>query len=603
MGNVLDEYLVKLGFTTDDKSFEHLSGVLAAAERTTTLHASGMAKRLLEAQGAIVGAFTAVSAAIVGTMDKVAMADQGYRLMGLRMLMTTDSARKMDLITKALGADINQIVWDPELHSRAVLMAQDIDKMSEALGGDFAGKMKGIRDIRFEFSRLEVATKFLGMSFASKLFEKLVPGEAGDKIKNFVTWFEEHIPEIADKLSDYAVPILKQTWAIIQEVGEVLKAAGLAFTNFVGLLSGDSSIQGTAFSFDKMAKAIGHVGEWMTKFFSWIAHAEELLAHFASATSLMLSGKWSEAGKEFKAGLMDLGGGSGAILGALTGSLTAGGVGSVVGGFLGSAGGPLGTAAGATLGGTIGSTLGVPIGALLGYGSGKAREWLMPNEEHETERVPAARGQAPAAVSAQPLQGHADVIAAITAAADKYHVPQSLALAVAQQESRFHQEARSRVGAIGVMQLMPKTAEWLKVNAYDAMENIEGGVKYLSYLLKRYAGDSQKAVAAYNAGQGRVDRAGGIDNLPAETRAYVPSVLHYQRDWSEKLAAMQTPALPAAQPTASNQTTSVDVGGVFITQPNADAYEIRRAVADGVRKGLEKQTRMDLAQLSPAYSG
>jgi hypothetical protein len=301
-----------------------------------------MAKHILEAQGAIVGAFTSISAAIIGTADKVAMSDQGYRLMGEKMLMTTESARKLDLITKALGADLGQIVWDRELHQRAVVLSQDIDRMTAGLGGGFEGKMRGVRDIRFEFSRLEVAAKFLAMSFTGKLFEKLAPGDAGDKIRHWVDWFESEIPHLADKLATKAGPVLKETWHMMKELWEVGKSAGVAFSNFIGLLSGDESIQGTAFSFENVAKAISHIGEWMVKFFDWITHAELLLAHFATATSFLVHGEWGKAGAEFKAGLADLGAGgmgTGAVLGAAIGGVVGGPPGAAVGATIGAGAG------------------------------------------------------------------------------------------------------------------------------------------------------------------------------------------------------------------------------------------------------------------------
>ena len=76
--------------------------------------------------------------------------------------MTTESARKMDMITKSLGASSKEILFDKELHARADQMAQDIDRMAKALGPNFEQNMKGIRDIRFEFSRLGQAIRVSG---------------------------------------------------------------------------------------------------------------------------------------------------------------------------------------------------------------------------------------------------------------------------------------------------------------------------------------------------------------------------------------------------------------------------------------------------------
>ena len=107
----------------------------------------------------------------------------------------------------------------------------------------------------------------------------------------------------------------------------------------------------------------------------------------------------------------------------------------------------------------------------------------------------------------------------------KYKVDPALVAAVIEQESRFRPQAKSRVGARGLMQLMPRTGRWMGArNLNDPEQNIDAGVKYIKYLSERFNGDLNKTIAAYNAGEGNVKRYQGIPPF-RETRTYVRKVL------------------------------------------------------------------------------
>lgn len=106
----------------------------------------------------------------------------------------------------------------------------------------------------------------------------------------------------------------------------------------------------------------------------------------------------------------------------------------------------------------------------------------------------------------------------------RFDLSPSLLEALVWQESRWNENARSPVGAQGLAQLMPGTARYLGVDSRDPFQNLEGGARYLREQLDRFEGDLEKALAAYNAGPGRVERAGGIPNI-RETKQYVAAIM------------------------------------------------------------------------------
>jgi len=112
----------------------------------------------------------------------------------------------------------------------------------------------------------------------------------------------------------------------------------------------------------------------------------------------------------------------------------------------------------------------------------------------------------------------------IRAAAREHGVDEAIVRAIIHAESAFNPNALSRVGAQGLMQLMPGTARRFGVlDAFNAGQNIQGGVQYLAWLLKRFNGNLTLAAAGYNAGEGAVDKYGGVPPY-SETQRYVQRV-------------------------------------------------------------------------------
>ena len=140
--------------------------------------------------------------------------------------------------------------------------------------------------------------------------------------------------------------------------------------------------------------------------------------------------------------------------------------------------------------------------------------------EEEYRPAAAAAAQPPAAAEVEPQR-------LVEEAAKRYGLPPQFLSSVARAESGFRPDAVSPQGAVGIMQLMPATAQRLGADPADPRQNVEAGARYLSELLLKYQDDDyqvRKALAAYNAGPGAVDRYQGVPPY-RETVAYVERVI------------------------------------------------------------------------------
>jgi len=204
----------------------------------------------------------------------------------------------------------------------------------------------------------------------------------------------------------------------------------------------------------------------------------------------------------------------------------------------------------------------------------------------------ATKAPSPEASSAQAARPKADLNEVVNSASATYHLDPDLVNSVIHVESAFNARAVSPKGARGLMQLMPSTASALGVkDTFDSEANVGGGSRYLRELLERYDFDLVKALAAYNAGPGRVDQYNGVPPF-YETRAYVARIVH---DYNRKKIAQEKATAEAEKKPATTQSGS---GAHTAAQKRKAASPAPPTQAAAARKS--SNSRAQVAARSPS---
>jgi Transglycosylase SLT domain len=569
---IFDEYLVKLGFDNDPAGYAKFKATLSDAAGIAESSTKSIVSDLGKWQGAILGGFAAIGSAALGIADKVADADLGYQLLATKMFMGVDAAKQLSIATNVLGYSLDEIAWNPQLLHQFDILLSDQQRMTEVLGHGYERGLYNIREIKFEFERLQDTLEYGFLpNLVSNVFEEISGGNPLAKLQDLNEWVIDHLPEITSFFSKHLVPILKDTKFVLGDVVDMFEHAGLAFTNVVGLLSGDHSIEGTTFSFENMADAIDHVSHGLAIFVGWIDSAEKMLTDLVNAIVHTLTLKPEALVKDIRAIQHDssLGGvgilGAGA-LGTYATAKTGAGILKWLKGLGGATAAGEGAEVAAGAGGSLISGL-IPVagvGLILGtvVNSLDKTTWadalrkslgdtlgLDLNDTGANRRDDELKrffglstGSSSSASSASMVLPTGSVHSMIDAIAAQYGVNPALAHAMAMQESGEQQyDAHGNVKqskltasgyAKGVFQLEDSTASMLGVNSLDAASNISGGLHYISQFLNKYNGNTEEALAAYNWGPKHVDdlvkKRGGFDAsyLPPDVQQYIASIEH-----------------------------------------------------------------------------
>jgi flagellum-specific peptidoglycan hydrolase FlgJ len=291
--NVLEEYLVKLGATQDTASFIKFNSTLKDASTSVDRFAEASVKSFAALNVAIVSAFASFGTSVISMADKTAMADQQFLLMGTRMLMTKNSFRAMQGALDTLGVTLSDVVTDGtgELNKEFQDLYERNVKLGKSLGTTFDPDMVGIRRLRIEVRQFGTELGFLAMGSVAKLYEKLGLG-TGDvlaDLRKLNDTFSDDLPMWADKVSTYLLPVWNDMKRTMGEVKDSAESVGLSFTNIVGILSGDKSIESSTFNIDNLAKALEHVSHAAADVASFSSKVLQQTAGAATGVSYLAS--------------------------------------------------------------------------------------------------------------------------------------------------------------------------------------------------------------------------------------------------------------------------------------------------------------------------
>lgn len=431
--NIIEEYLVGLGFHLDTIGFQQFSNMLRDAAHLTDQNYLAMAKSVVSFETKAVGAFLALGAGVVTFAEKTAMADQEYRLLAMRMFTGINTARELKIALDALGQPLENVIWDPELAARFAQLVKDQQTMTKELGPDFEAQMLKIRDVRFEFTRFGVELKYLTMLVVQDLAKAFGTDMDGllQKMRNFNEYLIQNLPSIANWIATTLKPVLIDVKDIMGELWQFVKQLVLDFTNFVGLISGNSALVGKTADFQKFGEAIKETTQTLAHLVLGIMKVGTNIGLLFDAGQQALSGN-------YKAAIADLYKMS-------------------------------------------------PIGGAAEQTPGNSPDTgLRPSTLGGTDKASIKRA---IVMQATALGVPADLALAVAQAESSFRQFDASGNVLMSNKPGSH--------ATGIFQLQPGTAAEMGVDPKDPGQNILGGVRYLKFLLRQYHGNIETALEHY----------------------------------------------------------------------------------------------------------
>jgi tetrahydromethanopterin S-methyltransferase subunit G len=237
--DVIKSYLVELGFSADITSYNTVKSKLDDLTKVVENHTSDIASNYVRAGGTVVGVLAGITAATVEMINKVAQADLGYQKFALRMYMANDAAKQFKITTEAMGEDINNIAWLPELQQRYFKLMQEAKGMETP--GEAKDNLRQVRDARFEMTRLKVEGTYAFQWIAYHL-TKLNAGPG----KDFIGWMADINNKIQLNMPMWTAKVAEFLQVFIRGGQEVIRVAQNVVEGLVALFN----------SFDNVGKGI-----------------------------------------------------------------------------------------------------------------------------------------------------------------------------------------------------------------------------------------------------------------------------------------------------------------------------------------------------------
>ena len=183
-----------------------------------------MIRKVAEFESAAIAGFAAIGGAAITMADKTAMADQDFRLLALHMYTSIPVARELKIGLDALGATMEDVMYDPELARRFQQLVDAQVQMTKGMP-DFEANMEKIRDMRFEFTKFGVELEYLRMHVLNDLMRAFGPqfDMVLTKLREWNVWIMAHMPEISDWIADKLVPVLNDAKDVMGLLWDVSK--------------------------------------------------------------------------------------------------------------------------------------------------------------------------------------------------------------------------------------------------------------------------------------------------------------------------------------------------------------------------------------------